>query len=224
MKWAACVLVLAAYEPAAHAIAACYPSSGWANAGADIPQNGHVVYWAANDDLKGLKVKATLGGKPITAKVSSTMKAGPFSLAVVDVDAKTTGSLSIETERGDTTGYRVVAKLAAAPKSAKATISHVAKNIPHSTVKETYDALAVKVDVPSAMRAHVKLRRDAKGTWTELDVPLDDSHTFMLGQLGCYNNYSPDLLGAGVDIEVQLTLADGSTLGIENFSHVQMPK
>ncbi|MFT3694441.1 MAG: hypothetical protein QM831_14940 [Kofleriaceae bacterium] len=220
MKAAIVVLALAAYEPTAGAISACTdPTRGWSNPGAEVPLHSHLVWWDMKSDLKNFTVTATLDGKPVTAKVEATMKAGLFALAVIDVEAKAPGTLKILG-----TEFEVVAKPAAVPKVAHAELSRFDKQIRHRGSSEIYNALRVTVDVPSAMRAHVKLRRDDKAPWVELDLPLDNAHRFDIGELGCNKNYEPELLEHGVDIDVQLTLADGSTIGIDKFTHVQMPK
>jgi hypothetical protein len=56
-------------------------------------------------------------------------------------------------------------------KTATVKTSRFHNEIQHTHAAEVFDGLEITVDVP-AVRAHVKLRRDAKAAWTELDVPV----------------------------------------------------
>jgi hypothetical protein len=227
------VVVMAVHAPPAHANSACAGEVGWSpQRGDELPPRAHLVYWAnrrGDDDPKSLV--ATIDGKAVAVK-QKTIDATPYRLTLIEIESDRTGKLSIGWKNA-TDGYvrdvslatyTVKAKVAYA-KEATATTRRYHRKIPHSTVREVFDGLAIAVDTP-AILAHVKLRRDAQAAWNEIDSPLTeaDGRTIRIGELGCTRNYSPPLLENGVDLEVDLTLPDGSRVHVKDLAHVVLPK
>jgi hypothetical protein len=206
----------------AHANSACEGESGWASDGAEVAPHPRIVYWVSSrSSFMPKTLIAKIDGKEVKTKLTSVDSA-PNKLTIIEVDSDATGRLTLEWKDTATAGHYTI-KRTTYPKVAHATTSRYHSKLPHSTVREVFDGLAIKVDVP-AMRAHVKLRRDTKASWTELDVPVDQDHQLRIGELGCASNYEPQLLENGVDIDVALTLPDGSSIPIEKFTHVFIAK
>lgn len=208
----------------AGAISACAGESGWSSDGAEVSTHPKLVYWitgrgggSAPGDLI-----AKIDGKPVKTKVG-TIASSPNTLVLVEVDSDAKGALALEWKGSGLPAGHYTIKAMTYPKVAHATSSRFHSKLPHSTVREVFDGLALAVDVP-AMRAHVKLRRDAKASWTELDVPVDAKHQLRIGELGCARNYEPQLLEKGVDIEVALVMPDGSSVPVDKLTHVSIEK
>ncbi len=88
---------------------------------------------------------------------------------------------------------------------------------------DVFDGLAIALDAPAVL-AHVKLRRDDKAPWFELDAPVV-ANTIRIGKLGCAgSNYSTDLLEHGVDLDVTLIYDDGRTSHLDKLTRVVVPK
>ncbi|HEX7703192.1 MAG TPA: hypothetical protein VF403_20780 [Kofleriaceae bacterium] len=208
----------------AHAISACSGESGWSGAGAEVPPHAHLVYWTNSrddDEEKGLLI-AKIDGKKVATKLTK-LSSAPNTLYLIEIDSNASGKLQIRWSFEDqATSYKVTAKPAYA-KEAHAKTSRYHSKLAHSTVREVFDGLAIAVDVP-AMRAHVKLRRDSKAAWFELDVPVGDNRTIRIGELGCAQNYNPQLLENGVDLEVTLSMPDNTTVGVAGLTRAQIPK
>lgn len=199
--------------------------SGWATGGKDLPPHAHLVFWSdRRSPPSSPKLVAKIANKVVPTKVTM-MAATPYQFVLVDIDSDATGHLDLTWE-GTTGGFvngsfEVKAKPVYA-KRATVKTARYHNEISHTGGPEVFDGLEITVDVP-AVRAHVKLRRDAKATWTELDVPVRNN-TIDIGLLGCVRNYEPGLLETGVDLDLALTLPDGSTIGAENFTHAFIEK
>jgi hypothetical protein len=224
MKLALAAVVLAfAGLHDARANSACEGESGWASDGSEVAPHPRLVYWVSNRGYFTPKTLiAKIDGKEVKTKVTSVDSA-PNKLTVIEIDSDAKGALTLEWKDSGLPAGHYTIKPTTYPKVAHATTSRYHSKLPHSTVQEVFDGLAIKVDVP-AMRAHVKLRRDAKANWVELDVPVDQNHQLRIGELGCASNYEPQLLEKGVDIDVALVLPDGSSIPIEKFTHVFIAK
>lgn len=216
----------------AHAIAACYSNRGVSPAPASkLPRHPRIAFY---DDARGGDAPtytATIAGKPVELKLT-TIDARPYRLDVLEVDSERTGALVI-TRNGSSereVRYQIVKDVALA-KELPVEVGRTQRTMRHSTVREEFDALAIRLPAGTpAITAHVKIRRDDKAAWGELDVPvapndLDDPRPVIrLGELGCTRNYSVDLLRAGVDLEVTVTLVDGSTRPVKGLAaHVALP-
>ena len=218
----ALVTTLIAHTQLAHAIMGCMGAgSEWATGSKDLPPHAHVAFWS---DRQGQptapKLIATIAGKVVPTK-TSTLVAAPFQLVLVEIDSDATGHLDLKWDQKAMStftdgSFEIKAKPVYAKKATVKTARYH-REIPHTSGPEVFDGLEITVDVP-AVRAHVKLRRDAKAAWTELDIPVRNN-TIDIGKLGCVRNYEPGLLEKGVDIDLALTLPDGTTIAAENFTH-----
>jgi hypothetical protein len=224
MKLALAAVLVALTFHDAGAISACAGESGWSSDGAEVAPHPKLVYWingrggaAAPEGLT-----AKIAGKPVKTKIT-TIDAAPNTLVVVEVESDAKGALTLAWKDSWLSIGHYTIKDTTYPKVAHATSSRYHAKIPHSTVREVFDGLALVVDAP-AMRAHVKLRRDAKASWTELDVPVDAKHQIRIGELGCARNYEPQLLEKGVDIDVALVMPDGSSIPVDKLTHVTIEK
>lgn len=208
----------------AHAYSACGGQTGWANEGAEVSPHPRIVFWLnGRNRAAPSTLIAKIDGKVVATKLSS-LDSAPNKLVIIEVDSNATGTLALEWKDQDYLGkatYKVAKP--SYPKTAHATTSRFHAKLPHSTVREVFDGLAIKVAVP-AMRAHVKLRRDSKASWFELDAPVEKGGTIRIGELGCASSYQPDLLEKGVDLEVTLVLPDNTSIPVEHFTHASIPK
>ena len=226
---AALVAVLAVAPRDAHAVAACYSNQGFApGAGVKLPRHPRIA-WYVDRPPPGRtpQLTATIDGAAVPVKLS-TVRSPPYTIRILEIDSDRTGHLEL---RGDATAsYQIVAD-AAMPKDVPVVVGRTQVELRHTTVREKFDALALRLPLAApAIVAHVKVRRDAQARWSELDVPVvatdlgDPRPAIRLGELGCTRNYSVDLLAAGVDLEVTITLADGTTRpAAELPAHVALP-
>jgi hypothetical protein len=224
--FATALVTLLTHTQLAHAIMGCMGSgSGWASGGANVPPHAHLVLWSDRRNvLPSPKLVAKIANTVVPTKVT-TMAAPPYGFVLVEIDSNATGHLDLTwdpmTADFKNGSFEVVAKPTYAKKATVKT-SRYHREIGHTGGPEVFDGLEITVDVP-AVRAHVKLRRDAKAAWTELDVPVRDN-TIDIGLLGCVRNYEPGLLETGVDIDLALTLPDGTTIGADHFTHAFIEK
>lgn len=226
MKLALALAAVLAMTHDAGAISACGGESGWAADGAELPAHPRIVFWmnSAHGNKVPGDVIAKIAGKPVKTKVT-TIDSKPNTLVIVEIDSTATGTLTVEWAKQEwlpKATYKIGKPTF--PKAAHATTSRYHAKLPHSTVREVFDGLAIKVDVPAAIRAHVKLRRDSKASWFELDAPVETGGKIRIGELGCSSSYQPDLLEKGVDLEVTLFLPDNTSIPVENFTHASIPK
>jgi hypothetical protein len=223
MKLALAAVLVAFTFHDAGAISACSGESGWASNGAEVAPHPRVVFWQSsrNGAYTGTLV-AKIDGKVVKTKLTSVDSA-PNHLAIIEIDSDAKGALTVEWKDAGLPAGHYTIKATSYPKVAHATTSRYHSKLAHSTVREVFDGLALKVDVP-AMRAHVKLRRDNKASWTELDVPVDQDHQIRIGELGCASNYQPQLIENGVDLDVALVLPDGTSIPVDKLTHVTIPK
>jgi hypothetical protein len=218
---AAVLVAFAGHVHDAGANSACGGESGWSSEGAVVAPHPRVVFWMNGRSSGPSTVVAKIDGKVVKTNIT-TLVSSPNELVTIEIQSDAKGALTLDWKNGLPAGHYTI-KATTAPKVAHATTSRYHSKLAHSTVREVFDGLAIKLDVP-AMRAHVKLRRDAKSDWRELDVPVDKDHTIRIGELGCASNYEPQLLENGVDLDVALVLADGSSIPIEKLTHAFIAK
>lgn len=221
----------------AFANAACGNNSGLSpKAGIVLPPQPQILVFGT-DELAG-DYMVRINGKEASIDVED-VKSGPFSMKIIKVYSEAVGKLKIyelwpsgareDAEERLIASYTIKKKVKVAEKvSGKA--MHFFRDLPHSTVKETYDALAIDLGAEKmAIKATVKLRRDAKSEWQTLEVPvtpgdwMDKRTTVRVGELGCQSNYSAPLLHAGVDLEVSLLMVDGSEAAVDLPARYQLP-
>jgi hypothetical protein len=224
MKLAAVALLLTVLEAHSLANSACEGDAGWSPGPSTVlPPHAHLVYRNSRGWPGQPTLVATIDGKPVAVK-QRVVTSAPWKLTLVEIDSDRTGKLDIAWQRGksrdDAATFTIKSKVDY-PKPQAPSTSRYHHKLPHSTVREVFDGLAVRVDVPAA-RAHVKLRRDARAAWVELDVPVVDN-VLQVGELGCARNFEPELLEHGVDLELDLELPDGSHPHVDPW-HVVLPK
>lgn len=220
--------ILARPTPA-HAIAACNNNEGFAPAFATtVPPHAKLVFYT--DSRNTPEFTAKIAGKKVPVKVTALPSGSSTRVTLLEIDSERVGTLQLDAG-GWPSVTLTVAKKARMPKEVPVVIGRFERNIPHSTVRENFLGLAIRLPKGTpAVAATVKLRRDAQAAWTELVVPVsardfDDARPVIrIGELGCSNNYSVPLLESGVDIEVTLMLADGTTRPAKDLApHVTLP-
>jgi len=222
-------LLLALVPATADANAACAGEMGWSPSDTIAP-HGSVLFWVdrrATDAVwNPATPHATIDGAdvPITA---TPFLSGPFRMLLVRVDSDKTGTLALTFDKGIPYVGKPNATFTVrkdAPgriaKSATATVTHFHREIRHTTVEETYDGLALHVDV-DALWLTVKYRRDADAAQQTIDVPIVTraetalaAPGALLGRLGCVSTIEPAMLAAGLDVEVTAHLANGDTVPV----------
>jgi len=219
------LLVVMSSVRAAHAISACEGEDGWSpQSGSVLPPRARIAYWTDDGD-DALQFSVKLDGKAVAIKTTKVVSK-PYVIRVIEIDSARTGTLevSVKTPHGAPQKLTYTIKRGVTfAKQAKATTSRYHKKIPHTSVREVFDGLAIAVNVP-ALYAHVKIRRDAQSQWRELDVPLVDGKTARIGEIGCASNYTPQLLEQGVDIEATVMTPAGSQIPIAGLTRVTLPK
>jgi hypothetical protein len=221
--------VVAASPSLARAESACTDNAAWVTPAATLPPHGRVVYYSDGGytDANDKKLVATLDKKPVKTKITH-LDSTPYRMTLIEIDSDKTGRLAISFGASSEAEFKI-AKLEM-PEELKGTTSRFHRAYSHSTVHESYDGLAIGLPLGTpAITAHVKIRRDNKTDWKEMDVPIRTDEvtrapSAWIGELGCVSNYTPALLEAGVDIEVTAMLADGSTRKVELPSHVALSK
>lgn len=208
-------LVLLRPSPA-HAISACTNNEGFAPAkGTVLPPHPRLVYYTGN--WRG-DIQATINGKKVPTKISRLVSGSSTRVVLVEIDSDLTGTLKIGIDK-PTEAYTIKKKVVTPTKLAVTTGRYFHK-IPHTSTRELFDGLAIRLpSKTAAIYAHVKLRRDATADWRELDLPIvvdetDKKSTIRVGEIGCTTNYSVSLLEQGIDIEVMVTLADGTAIPV----------
>ena len=217
-----------AHAPAAGAFSACNGADHWSPGTRDeLPPHAHVVYTSDRPTMPKA-LSARIDGQIVPTKLI-TYDVKPYHFVLVEIRSEATGKLELAwlTGKDNTPSgfasatYTIVAKPTYA-KTAHAKTERFHTKLAHSTVREVFDGLQIAVDVPAVL-AHVKLRRDAKALWNEFDVPVGDDRTIKIGELGCASNYASDLLEAGVDTDIVLTLPDNTQVPVE-LKHASIPK
>lgn len=223
---------LGAQVRTAHAISACNNNTGLApRSGTELPPRARVLAFADRPEQR--QYGARIDGRSVPIKVTA-IRSAPYDLHLIEIDSGLTGALAIfytvDKSEYELAKYKVSAS-AKLPKDVAGTTSRFVQDIRHSTVKEKYDALAIHIGgVAQALYARVKIRRDAQAQWQELTVPvnpgdwLDKQPVVRIGALGCTQNYSVALLERGVDLEVELVLADGTARKVALPARVTLPK
>ena len=198
--------------------------------GTTVPPNAQVAY---HSDSSIPDVKATLDGKPVALKRTVLPGSAGIKVVVFEVQSKATGALELVTTRGQVLAQYTVAKVKL-PSEVPVTSEQMYRPGTWGTGRTPYnfDGLAIHLpkDVP-AIYAHVKIRRDDKAPWSELDVPVHMAYSKVgndlqvwIGEVGCTSNYSRELLEKGVDLEVTIGLTDGTRLPVKGLAaHLTLP-
>ena len=228
---AVALTLLAAHGSPALAASACTDNVGWSPAPKQtLPTHARVVFFndgrggSASDDSK---IVASIGKKAVKTKITH-LKSAPYDLTIIEIDSDRTGELSVGFGDDDLVTY-TVGKVSM-PKQVAGKVARFQREYRHTSVREKYDGLSLHLPPGTpAVTAHIKIRRDDKAKWSELDVPItpDDATkvpSIWIGELGCVSNYTVALLEAGVDLDVTVTLADGTTRAVTVPAHVALPK
>lgn len=231
------VVLGAVFAPDASADTACTDSNALTpRSGASVPPNPQVIVFGT--DEPATDYIARINGKEVSLDTED-FNAGAFYIKLLKIHSDTAGKLKIyqlypsggreDAEEQWIASYTVKKKLKVASKVvAKAT--PLLRDPSSSTGSETYDALAIDLGAEKlAIKATVKLRRDAKSEWQTLELPVvqgdfvDKRTTVRVGQLGCAANYPAALLHAGVELEASLLMVDGSEVSLSLPASYRLP-
>jgi hypothetical protein len=201
----------------AYALSMCDGAAGVSPSAGTLPPHARLWFYSAQPWISfDEPPTATNDGVPGKLTVASS-SSGPYRFLTIDIDSDRTGALVL-TWSDSKLEYNIAKTTV--NHDARATTSRFHRELRHQGAVEVHDGLSIKLDA-SAVAAHVKLRRDDKAPWVELDAPVIDGE-IQIGKLGCGDNYSPELLEHGVDLEVTLTFADGKTAPLKGLSHASI--
>jgi hypothetical protein len=206
----------------AEALSAC--GNNWGTAprpGTVVPKYPKIVVFDEREYLTKADYSAQIDGKAVGLKKSTKLVA-PYYMTLLEVTSDKAGTLVIfrGSKMDEVARYTIDPKLVLPGKTdtIPATTRRLTKNIRHTTVKELYDALAIDLPELPMISATVKIRRDDKAPWQEFELPINTGdwmektkNVIRIGALGCKSNYNPALIEKGVDLEIAVTLADGTT-------------
>lgn len=212
-----------AFAPrSADAFSAC--GNNWGTAprpGTVVPKWPKIVVFDEREYLTKVDYSAQIDGKAVAIKKTTKLVA-PYYMTLLEVTSDKAGTLVIfrGSKMDEVARYTIDPKLVLPGKTdtIAATTRRLTRNIRHTTVKELYDVLAIDLPELPMISATVKIRRDDKVPWQEFELPINTGdwmektkNVIRIGALGCSSNYNPGLIEKGVDLEVSVTLADGTT-------------
>ena len=216
-------LVLLAPRPA-HALRACSEEGIAPAPGTTLPPHAQIVIHS-DGSLRDLT--ARIEGKSVALKRTVLPGSAGIKVVVLEVQSAETGRLELLTKNGDVFARYPVAKVKM-PSELPVTSDRMYRPGTWGTGRTHYnfDGLAIHLpkDAP-AIYAHVKVRRDDKAKWSELDVPVyapmpsyRTTPEVWIGEVGCTSNYSQQLLEQGVDLEVTIGLTDGTRMPVKGLA------
>lgn len=169
------------------------------------------------------RATATIAGKRVPVSVRSTL-AFPFQLAIISIDSDRTGPLALWIGE---VPLRYTVKRVAMPDTIPGVIQHVVPSVG----AEMFEGLGIRLPPGTpAILAHVKIRADDTAPWHELDVPLytprfEARPMIRVGAFDCISNAPPGLLAGTFDLDVSVTLADGTTRPVTGLAtRVKLPE
>jgi hypothetical protein len=237
IRWLAVLGVVFGGARPAGAIASSCRSDGWGMAsGATLPVHPRITFYAdSSQRLAALQSRfvAKIDGKVVPAKLSFT-PARPFTIVTIEIDSERTGQLEVAWHAKpddalyleNPTATFTIAKQAL-PSALHGTTSRYHRAYEHSTVHESWDGLAVKLDA-TVIAFTVRWRPDPSFLWNTLIVPgstLEDSNVLHLGEISCVANFDVPTLERGIDLELTAQLPDGRWLPVGGLpSHVVLAR
>jgi hypothetical protein len=194
--------------------------------GSIVPPRAHLAFYSDRNLRLPGKVTATLGGKPVKVTTSSK-QSSPFNLLTVVIDSDQTGDLVVLYENHGALHYRV--RPLELPKEVTGLATRYASDRSGARGEE-FNGLAIRLpeDTP-AVFAHVRLRPSESALWLDLDVALytpPESRRPMIraGQFACESNADLAALARGFDLDVTVTLADGTKRMVTGLAkHMTLP-
>jgi hypothetical protein len=186
-----------------------------------IPPHAQLVFYSDRALRLPDKITARIGGTAVKVK-KRTVNAPPFNVLITEIDSARTGELVVTYESMAPIKYTV--KAVALPKEVVGTIGRGGTPAVSFSGSETFDGLVIRVTEGTlATIAHVKLRTDEKASWTTVDVPMfvapgESRQMIRVGQFECQSNVDLALLNRAFDIEVSVTLIDGTIRPVTNVA------
>lgn len=233
VRWLAILGLVIGARPAG-AISSSCRDDGWGVAdGATLPVHPRITFYADSEQqLAKLQSHfvAKIDGKVVPAKLTFA-PAKPFTLVTIEIDSDRTGKLDVAWQsKPDDTLYLghpsasfTIAAQQALPNALHGTTSRYHRAYEHSTVHESWDGLAIKVDA-TVIAFTVRWRPNPSVLWNTLIVPgstLDNSNILHLGEISCVQNFDVPTLERGIDLELTAQLPDGRWLPVGGLpSHV----
>jgi len=234
VKWLAVLGLLFGSARPAGAIASSCRSDGWGVAdGATLPVHPHITFYADSaQPLERLQAHfvAKIDGKVVPAKLTFA-RAKPFTIVTIEIASDRTGKLDVAWQSTPSDALYLehqsasftIAANQAMPTALHGTTSRYHRAYEHTSVHESWDGLAVKVDA-TVIAFSVRWRPDPSFLWNTLVVPgatLEDSNILHLGEISCVQNFDVPTLERGVDLELTAQLPDGRWLPVGGLpSHV----
>ena len=196
-------------------------------AGTTVPPHARLVYYVDQNLGTPQTVTATIDGKAVAVK-KTEVKAGPFKLVTVEIDSDRTGALGVKWDSRPAVPYRVKARTM--PSEVTGVIGRYQGRSRPSEVSDAFDGLAIRlpVDTPAVI-GHIKVRHAGDDLWVTTDIaiitPAGETRPMIrVGQFDCAANIPLGMIERGVDLEVSVTLLDGTTRPVRGLApHLTLP-
>lgn len=195
--------------------------------GSVLPRRPQLVFYSDRNLRLPGKVTATIGGTAVKIYQRS-ITASPFNILVVLIESDKTGELVITYENHAPLRYTV--KALEMPKEITGTIGRFQGGEIGGARSEEFDGLAIRLpENTPALVAEVKHRPADPEIWQTVTVPLytppgSQRPMIRVGQFACDANVPLAILAKGFDLEVSVTLADGSKRPVTGLAtHMTLP-
>lgn len=193
-----------------------------------VPPHARIIYYADQNLGIPQKVSATIDGRPVPV-VKKVLLATPFQMLVLEIDSSRTGALVVTFDQRQPLRWTV--KEMTMPKQVTGVAARYQGPAHPGERGEGFDGLAIRLpEGTPAVMSHVKVRTEPDAAlWLETDVPIytpasESRPMIRVGQFDCASNISPSLLQHGFDLEVMVTLSDGSTRKVSDLApHMSLP-
>jgi hypothetical protein len=195
--------------------------------GTTVPPHAHLVYFTDENLGTPQKVSARIDGKTVAVK-RTEVRAAPFKLITVEIDSDRTGALEVTWDTRATTKY--VVKARAMPEQVTGVIGRYQGRTRRADVGDAFDGLAIRLpEGTPAVIGHVKVRHAEADPWLSTDIAIitasDETRPMIrVGRFDCAANIPLSVLAQGFDLEVSVTLLDGTTRTVEGLApHLTLP-
>ncbi len=193
-----------------------------------VPPHARIVYYADQNLSTPQNISAQIDGTAVAVK-KTELRARPFQVLVLEIDSPRTGALVVTFDQRQPLRWTV--KAITMPKDVTGVAARYQGPAHPGEPGEGFDGLAIRLpEGTPAVMSHVKVRTEPDAAlWLETDVPIytaasESRPMIRVGQFDCAPNIAPSLLQHGFDLEVTVTLSDGTTRRVSGLApHMSLP-